>query len=851
MSHNSLQDAIASDLETDQILERFLDWVKSENLELYAAQEEAILELISGGHLILNTPTGSGKSLVALAMHFKALCQKERSFYTAPIKALVSEKFFSLCETFGAERVGMLTGDAAINAKAPIVCCTAEVLANMALRKGRQLDVDYVIMDEFHYYADRSRGMAWQLPLITLPDANFLLMSATLGDVRSFVEHLQKATGRETSVVKSQERPVPLDFSYVEKPLHQTVQALAEAGKAPIYLVNFSQREAAEQAQNLSSADICPKEEKKAIVQALRGFRFDSPYGKDVRRLVQMGIGMHHAGLLPKYRLLIEQLAKQGLLKLISGTDTLGVGVNVPIRTVVFTKLSKFDGQQSGLLSVRDFQQIAGRAGRKGYDDQGYVVCQAPEHVIENKQLMAKAAAKGGKKKPKKRSPPKGYVPYDAATFEKLYASEPESLRSVFTISHGLMLNVLNREMSHGQRDGGYRKLMEIIERSHENLSARHQHRRQAAVLFRALRKAGIIEVARPSWSEKKHVCVQRDLQQDFSLHQSLSLYLVDTLFLLDPKLESYALDVLTLVEAIVENPQVILYRQEDIAKRNRIMELKAQGVDYEQRIEELEKVSYPKPHADFLYDTFDRFRETRPWVRHDNVRPKSIARDMVERYASFNEYVVEYGLQRSEGVLLRYLSNVYKTLIQTVPENYRDERVEEVAAYLRTVLEHADSSLVREWESMLEGEEFPAETLPEPKRRLDPTRDKKRFYARVRAEAHRLLKALAGQDYEEATLGIWQPEADSDHEEAWGATRLQETMAPYFETHESLIFDHRARLSEHSQITPTGRRVWEVRQTLLDPADERLWYFTATVDLSEPEHEEQPWLRLTRLGSS
>ena len=358
----------------DRILESFLDWSADIGFELYPAQEEALLELMADQHVILNTPTGSGKSLVALGLHFKGLCEGRRSFYTSPIKALASEKFFSLCEEFGPDNVGMLTGDASINPDAPLICCTAEVLANISLRRGEQLDAPYVVMDEFHYYADPDRGWAWQVPLISLPGTRFLLMSATLGDMSTIADHLGSVTGTTVADVRTAVRPVPLDFEYRETPLHETVLSLIENQRAPIYVVNFTQRECAELAQKLTSLPLTDKEEKAAIRDALGDTRFHTPYGREFRRFLSFGIGVHHAGLLPKYRLTVEQLAQQGLLKVVSGTDTLGVGVNIPLRTVLFTKLAKYDGHKVGHLKVRDFQQISGRAGRKGFDDRGWVV---------------------------------------------------------------------------------------------------------------------------------------------------------------------------------------------------------------------------------------------------------------------------------------------------------------------------------------------------------------------------------------------------------------------------------------------------------------------------------------------
>ncbi|MEO8215111.1 MAG: DUF3516 domain-containing protein, partial [Myxococcales bacterium] len=616
-------------------------------------------------HVVLSTPTGSGKSLVATGLFFKALSEGKTAYYTCPIKALVNEKFFAFCELFGPERVGLMTGDASINRTAPLVCCTAEILANMALR-DRSARVDYVVMDEFHYYADRERGVAWQIPLLCLNDATFLLMSATLGDTRSIERGIEERTKRPFAAVRGTTRPVPLHYEYRDTPLHETIAELVSGGRAPVYLVNFTQRAAAEEAQNLLSVEICTKAEKEAIKIALHDVPFTTPFGKELQRFLRHGVGIHHAGLLPRYRLLIEKLAQSGLLKVVSGTDTLGVGVNIPLRTVLFTQLCKYDGEKSGILGVRDFQQIAGRAGRKGFDTQGYVLCQAPAHVIENKRL----AAKGGKKFVPRKPPQKGYVPWDKGTFDRLVSGTPEPLESRFSVTFGMLINLLSGRKS--DRGGGYRALVQLIARSAESDRKKREHRRLAATYFRTLRRAGIIEVVTTEAIRGRVVEVSGELQRDFSLNQTLSLYLLDTLPGLDPKSPSHALDVLTLVESILENPEAVLRKQLDREKGTRIAQMKADGMDYDQRMAELDSIEYPKPCRDLIYETFNTFADKHPWVGSENIRPKSVAREIYETLATFSEYVRDLGLERSEGVLLRYLADAYRTLEQTVPPLFR-----------------------------------------------------------------------------------------------------------------------------------------------------------------------------------
>ncbi len=829
-------------LSSDEILNRFVGWVAATGLELYPAQEEAILELLGGKHLFLKTPTGSGKSLVATALHFKAMAEGKTSFYTCPIKALVNEKFFALCEAFGAENVGLMTGDAAINREARIICCTAEILSNLALRDAAA-QVDYVVMDEFHYYADKDRGIAWQVPLLTLPSTTFLMMSATLGDTTSIEESLQELTGREVANVRSGQRPVPLDYDYRETPLHETIADLVRVGKYPIYLVNFSQRAAAEQVQNLMSVDFCTKEEKEAIKEALKEAPFDTPYGKELQRFLKHGVGMHHAGLLPKYRLLVEKLAQQGLLKVISGTDTLGVGVNIPIRTVLFTQLFKFNGEKLATLSVRDFQQIAGRAGRKGFDDQGSVVAQAPEHVIENIRIAQKEA-KGGKRIPRKPPPQKGFVNYDKNTFERLQKGIPEPLESRFDVTHGLLLNLLQSEMCGGAE--GYQRLVRLIHRSHGSEYTKRRNLKTAATQFRTLRGAGIVKVEKGEGGSGATVRVNEGLQRDFSLNQTLSLYLLDTLAHLDSQAETYPLDVVTLAESILENPEVVLYAQLHELKGQKVNELKAQGMEYDQRMEELEKLEWPKPLREFIYTTFNLFADKHPWVGQENIRPKSIVRDMFERYMSFNDYVREYELQRSEGVLLRYLGDAYKALTQTVPERFVNDELRDIIELLRAMIRQVDQSLLEEWERMQNPEEslLPRRTedaaARRPKELVD---DEKAFTAHVRNELHRLVKALGQRRWEQALELL-----DSAYGD-WTAKKLEEAMAPYFAEHPSVVLTPAGRRPNLTLLKEAGTRQWEVQQRIMDPEGHGDWMLDCEIDLRDRKAEDGPLLILRRIG--
>ncbi len=850
MSDGTLRELPPSDASSGAILDAFLAYLSARELELYPAQEEAILELLDGANVILNTPTGSGKSLVAEAAHFDALVRGERSYYTSPIKALANEKFFALVRTFGAENVGLMTGDASVNRNAPIICATAEVLANIALADGPRADVDLAVIDEFHYYSDRERGTAWQVPLLALPNTRFLLMSATFGDPEPFKKHLEALNSRRTAIVRSTERPVPLDFTYSEIPLHERVHKLVGEGKHPIYLVNFTQRACAEEAQNLMSMDYCTKEEKKAIHHALLGARFDSPYGKELQRFLRHGIGIHHAGLLPKYRLIVEKLAQKGLLKIISGTDTLGVGVNVPIRTVLFTKLCKFDGENTAILKVRDFQQISGRAGRKGYDTAGSVVAQAPEHVIENLRLETKAGNDPGKKRKivKKKPPDWGYIHWDKTTFDKLVTWSPEPLVSRFALSYGMVVSVLSRE-----EDGGCMALARLVKASHERPAHQRALGRTALEMVKSLREADILDVAYDDAGRRK-IIVNDDLGEDFSIHHALSLYLLDTAKLLVPSDPAYELDLLTLVESMLENPEVILARQLDKLKGDKVAEMKAAGIEYEERMAELEKLEYPKPQKEFIYGTFNAFAAKHPWVKDDNIRPKSIAREMYENFMSFAEYVREYALERVEGVLLRYLSDVYKALMQTLPKWAKTEAVEDVATYFGAIVRQVDASLLDEWERM-KNPEARIEARPEteelePAGSKDITRDKRGFMVLVRNQIFRFMRELARKNYAEAARVLTPSPAESTGavSVACDPAFLEAELVDYFKEHGTLRLDPEARSPKHMAVEE-GDVTWRVRQALLDPEEDNDWYLEVVVDLEASRAAAVPVLTLERFG--
>ncbi|WP_027465938.1 MULTISPECIES: DEAD/DEAH box helicase [Curtobacterium] len=829
--------AVDGVVDPDEVYEAFAAWAAEGGRPLYPAQDEAVIELVSGANVVLSTPTGTGKSLVAAGAHFAALAEGKRSYYTAPIKALVSEKFFQLVELFGAQNVGMVTGDSSVNADAPIVCCTAEILANLALRQGPDADVDVVVMDEFHFYGDPDRGWAWQVPLLVLERAQFLLMSATLGDVTTIADDLSRRTGRPTARVTGVSRPVPLEYQYVMTPVQETVERLLEEGKAPIYIVHFAQAAALERAQSLMSAKVASRERRDQIADAIAGFRFSAGFGQTLSRLIRAGIGVHHAGMLPKYRRLVEQLAQRGLLPVICGTDTLGVGINVPIRSVLFTGLTKFDGTKMRQLSAREFHQIAGRAGRAGYDTEGDVVAEAPEHDIENARAVAKAGDDPKKKnKIKRKKAPEGFVSWGQASFERLIAAEPEPMVSRMRITHAMVLSVVAR--------GGdaFADVRSLVYDNHEPRSRQLAMARRALVIARTLINARVIEKVDGAYR------LTVDIAPNFALNQPLSPFALAAFELLDPASPTYALDMVSVVEATLDDPRAILSQQQFKERGEAVARMKQEGIEYEERMELLEEVTWPKPLDELLTAAYEAYAAEQPWVLDFQLSPKAVVRDMYERAMTFGDFVRFYQLTRSEGLVLRYLSDAYRTMRQTIAEEQRTQELDDLIEWLGEVVRQTDSSLVDEWEALLNGDVLLAseeheEIAPPQPARL--TGNPRAFRVLVRNALFQRVLLAAADDIDglgelDATVGF--------DRSAW-----DNVLEEYYEEHDSIGTDADARSMQYLVLDESGAtaspRVWKARQIFADPEGDKDFGFSATIDLDASDEVGEAVVRVTEIG--
>ncbi|AZS35572.1 putative helicase HelY [Microbacterium lemovicicum] len=875
----TLLELIGDSRDPDAVYDAFVTWANGRGLELYPAQDEAVIEIVSGANVVLSTPTGTGKSLVAIAAHAASLSRGGRSYYTAPIKALVSEKFFALVEIFGASNVGMVTGDSSVNPDAAIICCTAEILANLALRHGAESDVDQVVMDEFHYYGDPDRGGAWQIPLLLLPRAQFILMSATLGDVSAIASDLTRRTGRPTALVTGVERPVPLHFSYARTPIHETVEELLQTNRAPVYVVHFSQAAAMERAQALSSVRIVSREQRDEIAEAIGGFRFTTAFGRTLSRYVRAGIGVHHAGMLPRYRRLVETLAQRGLLRVICGTDTLGVGINVPIRTVLITALTKYDGQRMRQLSAREFHQIAGRAGRAGYDTAGTVVVMAPEHEIENAVAVAKAGDDPKKqRKVVRKKAPQGFVNWGEASYERLVAAQPEPLEPQLKLTAAMLINVIAR--------GGdvFANVRSLVFDNHEPRARQYELARRALAIFRTLVQAGVVEVVRdaaPGGRPQRadsHSTIRLtvDLQPNFALNQPLSPFALAAIELLDPDdavgaastpptsaapaedaaegehggnseetaetapatvtagSGHYALDVVSVIEATLDDPRPVLSQQQFQARGEAVAAMKRAGIEYEERMEALEEVTYPQPLAELLAQSFEVFASSQPWVRDFELSPKSVVRDMFERAVSFAEFISVYQLARSEGLVLRYLSDAYRAIRQTVPAEAQTEDLLDVIAWLGELVRQVDSSLVDEWESLINPVADPTAPVVPPAPPSVLT-NRRAFVVLVRNELFRRVQLAALQ--QDDALNELDPEVD------WSAA-----LDGYYDDHDVLLTGGAARSPALVTIDESEPGVWRVEQTLDDPEGDHDWRVRAEVDLAASQEEGTAVVRVTEV---
>jgi hypothetical protein len=632
---------------------------------------------------------------------------------------------------------------------------------------------------------------------------------------------------------------VPLYYSYATTPMHETISELLDTRQSPVYVVHFTQQSALERAQALMSVNVCSREEKAAIAELIGGFRFSTAFGSTLSRLVRHGIGVHHAGMLPKYRRLVEQLAQAGLLKVICGTDTLGVGINVPIRTVVFSALSKYDGTRSRLLNAREFHQIAGRAGRAGYDTAGTVIVQAPDHEVENLKQFAKVADDPKKRrKLVRRTVPEGMVPWSETTMARLVAAAPEPLTSNMRVSTAMILDVVDRP------GDPFVAMRRLLTDNHEPRKRQLRHILEAVGIARSLLQAGVLERIDEPDGDPDHTGrryrLTVDLPHDFALNQPLSTFALAAIETLDPTSETFAVDVVSVIEATLEDPRQILAAQLKKARSEAVAQMKAEGVEYDERIALLDDVSYPKPLEELLRHAYAVYVQSNPWAADGHLSPKSVVREMWERAMTFREYVSVYGLVRSEGAVLRYLSDAFKALRSGVPAAARTEELTDLVEWIGELVRQVDSSLLDEWEQLTSPDQPPTAPAAVPARPRPLTGNERAFTATVRNALFRRVELFARRR--------WDDLGELDGGDGWTASRWEEVIEDYFAQHDDVGLNADAR-GPAMLIIDRHPRVWRVRQILDDPAGDHDWGIELEVDLEASDEEGAAALRVVDVG--
>ncbi len=815
------------------VLDAFAAWASKGGRPLYPHQEEAALALAAGDHVVLATPTGSGKSLVAVAGIVLAFNEGRRAVWTAPIKALVAEKFFDLVDLLGAQQVGLATGDASINADAPVLVCTAEVFANHALSTGPGSEFGFACLDEFHYYADPDRGWAWQVPLLELTGCQMLLASATLGDMTAITTDLQLRSGRSVTEVTSVHRPTPLYHQWRMTSVSDSVLEAVRESLSPVYVVHANQAAAIERASSLVSLKVTTRAQREAIAAAMAGVKMARGFGETLDRLIRNGVGVHHAGMLPRYRRLVERLAGDGLLPVICGTDTLGVGVNIPIRTVLMTALTKFDGIRVRRFSVREFHQLAGRAGRPGFDPDGHVWVQAPDHVIENAKAMSRAGDDPkARRKATKAKAPDGFVHYDEATMQRLIVAQPEPLTSRFRVTADLVAGVLGRP-------DGPAALKRLLRINHDTEPRRRQHKRRAIAVYRSLEAAGVAERLRDRNGRCIGVRVGSLVEGDdersaLRFSAPLMPFAIEVIATIDRDDPAYVVDVISVVESVLDDPRQVLSAQQHAARGVEVARLKAEGIPYEERMELLEAITWPRPLAELLEICFTEYRSHHPWVA-ETPSPKSILREMLEGGDTFATFVRRYRLERSEGLVLRYLTDVWRTLDRSLLDDVYTPTLEDVVEWLGALVRATDATLLDEW-ARLAGEpvhDHLALEAPSATRAGPPAA----WRTAVRTAAFGWVELLASRSY--ATL------ADRS---GWSIQQLTEAVAPYWAEYDRIDTDAEARSAQQFSLAEEPAR-WIVTQRLSDPAGDGEWRFIALVDIEAAMSEGAPTLVLDQIG--
>jgi hypothetical protein len=458
--------------------------------------------------------------------------------------------------------------------------------------------------------------------------------------------------------------------------------------------------------------------------------------------------------------------------------------------------------------------------------------------VIENHKALQKAGDDPKKRrKVQRKKPPEGFVTWNEDAFRRLVEAEPEPLVSRMRVSHAMLLNVIARE------GDAFEAMRRLLRENHEQSRQQVRLVRRAIAIYRSLLTAGVVERIESPGADGRRVRLVEDLQLDFALNQPLSTFALATFDTLDPEAPTYPLDVVSVVEATLEDPRPVLAAQAFKARGETVAELKADGVEYEERMELLEDVTHPKPLEELLEATYEIYRQSHPWVAENALSPKSVVRDLYERAMTFGEYVAFYGLSRSEGLVLRYLTDAYRALRQTVPDSVKTDELDDLVEWLGEVVRQTDSSLLDEWEQLTDPDRSldtleSAQTEVAPPRPRALTANPRSFRVLVRNAMFRRVELAARRQW--AALAELSGEL---REEDWRAAG-----AAYFDEHDDLGTGPDARGPALLLVEEEADR-WAVQQILDDPDGDHDWRITAEVDLAASDAEGELVLRVTGFG--
>ncbi len=416
----------------------------SRDLEPYPVQEKAIEKIVAGESVLVTVPTGTGKTLMAKAGIWKALARGETAIYTTPLRALTEEKYRELCDDFGADKVGFATGDYKVNPDAPVQVIVAEILWNKIYGDRVHAPADVVIMDEGHYFNDPERGHVWEQSIIGLDArSQLVILSATVGDAEQFCNWVYSCRRVELALVQSNERKIPLYHQYRESYLIEVARDLFQKGECPTIIFTFGRELCFERARLLKSCSRFTTDEERArIAEVAEATLLDRGISKELKPLLLHGIGIHHAGILPKYKQMVERLTLERLIKFVVSTETISAGINLPAKRVIFPEMRKYIQGKARLLNSAEYHQMAGRAGRPQFDTDGVAIALAPEAVVQTIRKEMKDAQKGrftvdenkvrrtAYSRAKAEAQKDGDVTWDEEAFNRVVAGKPAPLRS-------------------------------------------------------------------------------------------------------------------------------------------------------------------------------------------------------------------------------------------------------------------------------------------------------------------------------------------------------------------------------------------------------------------------------------